>query len=183
MKLLLFRPSLQVSQWAVSRVDGLPTSQEKVAVWEGREFARFRMVPRDSAQTSSLTSETRKRLLQTKSSEVLALTMGRRQVSSNTPSNGSMGLRIHGTCVPPEACGVSMNARLYESSNGLELQIDWEKGDKFTSSNTKAVREARDSSRAANRSARRCADSGPHVAQAIAWILQDAIAISLWKAP
>jgi hypothetical protein len=55
-----------------------------------------------------------------------------------------------------------------------------EKGDKFTSKQHQEVREVPDCSRA-NGSARPFTNSFPHVAKAIAWILQDAIAIYLWK--
>ena len=164
MKLSRLRTLPQAAQWVVSRVDGLPASQEKVAVWGSWEFVQFQVVSQDSAQTSPLSRKTRKRLLQKKSSEVLALTMGKRRVAFNAPSNGSMGSRIHGTCAPSGTCCVSMNARLYESSNVLEVTDRLGKEVNSPQSSTTALREVPDSSRA-NRIPRGCTDSGPHVAQ------------------
>ena len=75
--------------------------------------------------------------------------------------------RVH----KPEACGVSMNAPLYESADVLELQIDREKEMNSPQCNTAAVREVPDSSRT-NRNACRCAGSASYVAQAITLILE-----------
>ena len=51
-----------------------------------------------------------------------------------------MDLRVHGRCAQLEACGVSINARLYESANVQKLQSDSKQRDKFTSPQVEDLR-------------------------------------------
>lgn len=91
---------------------------------------------------------------------------------------GSTGLRIHGTCAAPGACGVSMNGRVYETSNVSEVTYRLEKINRFISKQRHGSKRSTEVL-AADRSA--STDSGPQVAPTIALILQDGIALSLWK--